>query len=155
MVPSIRFQTFFVQELKIVVDSWQFSMLLLYILWDDWPIFKFKSTATPGIGINPTKAWLSLLVNFKNSIGTWGHFTRTICNKILFLERMPQKRKECFSLLLKHLAWIEHQFFEWHKRFKEGREAVRDDESCERSKEVYTLELIDQRLRVRLTMLRF
>ena len=26
--------------------------------------------------------------------------------------------------------------FEWHKRFKEGRESVRDDERCERSKEV-------------------
>ena len=26
--------------------------------------------------------------------------------------------------------------FEWHKRFKEGRESVRDDESCGRSKEV-------------------
>ena len=25
--------------------------------------------------------------------------------------------------------------FEWHKRFKEGRESVRDDESCGRSKE--------------------
>ena len=23
---------------------------------------------------------------------------------------MPQKRKECFRLLLEHLAWIEHQF---------------------------------------------
>ena len=32
------FQTFFVQAFKIVVDSWKFSMLLLYILWDDWPI---------------------------------------------------------------------------------------------------------------------
>ena len=26
--------------------------------------------------------------------------------------------------------------FEWHKRFKEGRESVRDDERCRRSKEV-------------------
>ena len=26
--------------------------------------------------------------------------------------------------------------FEWHKRFKEGRESVRDDERCGRSKEV-------------------
>ena len=34
-----KFQTFFVQEFKIVVDSWKFSMLLLYILWDDWPSF--------------------------------------------------------------------------------------------------------------------
>ena len=28
--------------------------------------------------------------------------------------------------------------FEWHKRFKEGRESVRDDERCGRSKEVNT-----------------
>ena len=26
--------------------------------------------------------------------------------------------------------------FEWHKRFKEGRETVRDDEKCEWRKEV-------------------
>ena len=32
--------------------------------------------------------------------------------------------------------------FEWHKRFKEGRESVRDDERCERSKEVNTPDLI-------------
>ena len=29
---------FFVQAFKIVVHSWKFTMLLLYILWDDWPI---------------------------------------------------------------------------------------------------------------------
>ena len=29
---------------------------------------------------------------------------------------------------------------EWHKRFKEGRESVRDDERCGRSKEVNTPE---------------
>ena len=34
--------------------------------------------------------------------------------------------------------------FEWHKRFKEGRESVRDDEGCGRSKEVRTTELIGQ-----------
>ena len=33
-----KFPDFFVQSFKIVVDSWKFSMLLLYILWDDWPI---------------------------------------------------------------------------------------------------------------------
>ena len=43
--------------------------------------------------------------------------------------------------------------FESHKRFKESRESVRDDERCGRSKEVNTLELIGQRVRV--TMLRF
>ena len=47
--------------------------------------------------------------------------------------------------------------FEWHKRFKEGRESLRDDERCARSKEVNTPELIGQRVRVRVrvTMLRF
>ena len=37
-------------------------------------------------------------------------------------------------------AWV----FEWHKRFKEGRESVKDDERCGRNKEVRTPELISQ-----------
>ena len=44
--------------------------------------------------------------------------------------------------------------FQWHKRLKEGRESVRDDERCGRSKEVNRPELIGQRIRVRVTMLR-
>ena len=84
------------------------SMLLLYILWDDGPFFydfRFKWTVTAA----STKSWLSLLVNFKNQIWTWG---RTICNKTLVLnmEETPQKHMECFRLLFDHLAWIEHQF---------------------------------------------
>ena len=43
--------------------------------------------------------------------------------------------------------------FLWHKRFKEGRDSVRDNERCGRSKEVNTPQLIGQRVRV--TMLRF
>ena len=42
-----------------------------------------------------------------------------------------------------------------HKRFKEGRESVSDDERCGRSKEVNTPDLIGQCVRVRVTMLRF
>ena len=34
--------------------------------------------------------------------------------------------------------------FEWHKRFKEGRGSVRDDERCGMCKEVRTPELIGQ-----------
>ena len=44
---------------------------------------------------------------------------------------------------------------EWHKRVKEGKESVRDDERCGRSKVVNKPELIGQRVRVRVTMLRF
>ena len=45
--------------------------------------------------------------------------------------------------------------FEWHKRFKEGRESVRDDENFGRIKEVNTPELIGQRVRVGVTMMSF
>ena len=55
--------------------------------------FRFKWTATAGIGRYPTKSWLSQLVN-----------------PVLNLEKMPQKRMECFRLLFNHLAWIKHQF---------------------------------------------
>ena len=43
--------------------------------------------------------------------------------------------------------------FERHKRFKEGKEFVRDDEKCRRSKEVNRPELIGQMEKV--TMLKF
>ena len=47
--------------------------------------------------------------------------------------------------------------FEWHKRFKEGWESVRDDERFGRIKEINIPKLIGQRVRVtvRVTMLRF
>ena len=37
VVPSKGFQNFFVQAIKIVVDSWKFSILLLYdiAVWDE------------------------------------------------------------------------------------------------------------------------
>ena len=38
-VHTISFQTFFVWAFRIVVDSGKFTMLLIYILSDDWPIF--------------------------------------------------------------------------------------------------------------------
>ena len=45
---------------------------------------------------------------------------------------------DCFSCMNRASV------FEWHKRFKEGRESVRDEERCGRSKEVRTPELIGQ-----------
>ena len=38
------FPDFFVQAFKIIVDSWKFSMLSLYILWDDWPILMISGS---------------------------------------------------------------------------------------------------------------
>ena len=45
--------------------------------------------------------------------------------------------------------------FKWHKRFKEGRVSVRDDERHGKSKEVNTAELIGQRLGIGLLCIGF
>ena len=107
--------------------------------------FSFKWTATAGIGIHPTKAWLPQLVNFKNAIWTWGHFRRTICNNILFLTwKNATETHGMLQTAFGGSCMNQASVFEWHKRFKEGRQSVRDDERCGRSKEVSTPELIVQ-----------
>ena len=123
-------------------------MLLLFILWDDWPIFydfRFKWTATAPIGIHPIKPWLSQLVNFKSAIWTWGHFRRTIFIKILFeLGKDTTDTYEMLQTAFRASCMNRESVFDWHMRFKEGRESVRNDERCGRSKEVRTPELISQ-----------
>ena len=64
---------------------------------------------------------------------------------------MPQKSMTAFRPSCMNQSSV----FEWQWRFKQGRESVRDDERYGRSKEVNTPELIGQRVRVRVTMLRF
>ena len=58
------------------------------------------------------------------------------------LGKMPQKRilQTAFGPSCMYRASV----FEWHKRFKEGRDSVRDDERHGKSKEVRTPELIGQ-----------
>ena len=71
--------------------------------------FTFKWTATEAIGLHPTKAWLSQMVNFKNCRADTLEEQYAIK---LFQTWKKGHRKgiECFRLLLEHLAWIEHQF---------------------------------------------
>ena len=60
--------------------------------------------------------------------------------KVCFkLGKMPQKHTS-----FRPSGMNRASAFEWHKRFKEGRESVRDDVRCGRSKEVRTPELIGQ-----------
>ena len=97
-----------------------------------------------------TPYWLSQLMNFKNAIWTWGHFRRMIYT-IKFCFKLAKKATETYGILQTAfrpscMNWA--SVFEWHKRFKEGREPVRDDEKCGRSKEVNIPELIGQRVRV-------
>ena len=98
--------------------------------------FSFKWTATAAVGIHPTKAWLSQLVNFKNAIWTRGRFRRTICNKIVLnLEKNATETYGMLQTAFRPSCMKRASVFEWHKRFKEGRESVNNDERCGRSQE--------------------
>ena len=125
---------------KIIVDTWKFSMLLLYILWDDWPIFMISDSKEQlqqqleNALLKPDchSSWISKMqsgredtleeryaIKFcfklgKNSTETYGNLQTSF-------------RPSCMNLV---------SVFEWHKRFKEGREPVRDDERCGSSNEV-------------------
>ena len=114
VVPSISFQTFFVQAFKIVVDAWKFTMLLLYFLWDDWPIFMISGSKEQlqqqleYILLKPDchSWWIS-----KMQSGREDTLEEQYAIKVCFkLGKMPQIRMECFRILFDHLAWIEHQF---------------------------------------------
>ena len=39
-----KFPDFFVLAFRIIVHTWELSMLLLYILWDDWRIFMISAS---------------------------------------------------------------------------------------------------------------
>ena len=152
---SISFQTFLFRHLKLS-DTLENSLCYCYRSYEMTDQdFIFRWTTTAGIGIHPTKAWLSQLVNFKNAIWTWGHFRRTIWNKILNLEKNATETYGMLQTAFGPSCMNRASVFEWQKRFKEGTESVRDDERCGRSKEVNTPELIGQSVRVRVTMLRF
>ena len=117
-------------------------MFLLYILWDDWPIIMIP-------GCNEQLEQQLEYTLLKPDCHSWWiskmqygreeeRYAIVFC--FLNLEKMPQKRMECFRLLLEHLAWIEHRFL---SGIRDSRKAgsLRDDE---RSKEVNTPELIGQ-----------
>ena len=51
---------------------------------------------------------------------------------------------DLYLIMLSVKQGVKYHFLEWHRRFKEVRESVRDDERCGGSKEVRTPELIGQ-----------
>ena len=158
MICSV-FNKFFVQAFKIVVDSWKFTMLLLYILWDDWPIFMISALnqqLQQQLEYTLLKSdyhswWISKMQSGReDTLEEW--------YAIKFCFKLGKKATEMYGMLQTAFGascMNRASVFEWHKRFKEGRESVRDDERCGRSKEVNTPALIGQKVRVRVTMLRF
>ena len=86
-------------------------MLLLYILWDDWPISGSNEQLQHEFEYTVLKPychsrWISKMQSGReDTLEEW--YAIKFCFK---LRKMSQKRMECFRLLFDHLAWIEHQF---------------------------------------------
>ena len=134
-------------------------MLLLYILWNHWPIFMIS-------GLNEQLQQQLEYTLLKSDCQSWfiskmqsGHEdTLEERYAIKFCFKLGKKATEMYGMLqtaFQPSFMNRASVFEWHKRFKEGRESMKDDERCRRSKEVNTIELIGQKVRVRVTMLRF
>ena len=161
VVPSISFQPFFVQAFRIVIDSWKFSMWLLYILWHDWPIFMISAS-------NEQLRQQLEYTLLKHDCHSWWiskmHSGREDILEeryaIKFCFKLGKNTKETYGMLqtaFQPSCMNRASVFEWHKRFKQGTESVSDDEMCGKSKEINRPELIGQRVRVtvRVTMLGF
>ena len=155
-VHTVSFQTFIVWTFKFVVDSWKFSMLLQYILWDDWLIFMIS-------GSNEQRHQELEYTLLKPDCHSWWiskmqFDTLEDRYAIKFCFKLWKNATETYGMLqtaFRPFCMNQASVFDWHKRFKEGRESVRDDERCVRSEEINRPELIGQRVRVRVTMLRF
>ena len=123
-------------------------MLLLYILWDDWPIFMISASN------EQLQQQLEYTQLKPDSHSWWISKMQSGCDNTLkerysikFYFKLRKNATEMYGMLQTAfwpscMNWA--SVFEWHKRFKEGRESVRDDERCGRSKEVRTPELIGQ-----------
>ena len=89
-------------------------MLLLYILWDDWPIFIIsgsKEQLQQQLEYTLLKSdyhswWISKMQSGREDT-LEERYVIKFCSKH---GKMPQKHMECFILFSHHLAWIEHQF---------------------------------------------
>ena len=86
-------------------------MLLLYILWDDWPISDLNERLQQQLECTLLKPdcpswWIS-----KMQSGCEDSLEERYAIKFCFKlgKKTPQKRMECFRLLFDHLAWMEHQ----------------------------------------------
>ena len=145
------FQTFFVWAFKIVIDSWK---LLLYTLWDDWPISMISGSneqLQQQLECTLLKPdchcwWISKMQSGRENT-LEERYAIKFCFKLG--KNVTETMYGMLQTAFRPSCMNRVSVFEWHKRFKEGKESVRDDERCGRRREVDTTELISQRLRVR------
>ena len=145
-VPSISFQTCFVRAFKIVVDFGKFSMLLLYSLWDDSPISMISGSneqLQQQLEYTLLKPYCHSWWISKMQSGREDTLEERYAIKFCF--KLGKNATETYGMLQTAFGASclnRGSVFEWHKRFSEGMDSVRDDERCGRSKEVRTPDLI-------------
>ena len=105
-----KFPDIFVLAFKIVVDSWKFSILLLYMKWDDWPIFMI-------LGSNEQLQQDLEYTLLKPDCHSWwiskmqsGREEERYAINLCFKLGNATETYEMLQLLFDHFAWIEHQF---------------------------------------------
>ena len=134
-------------------------MLLLYILWNDWPIFMIS-----GLNEHLQQELEYTLLNpdchswWNSKVQSGREDTLEERYAIKFCFKLEKNFTETYRMLqtaFRPSCMNRASVFEWHKKFKEARESVGDVERCGTSKDVNTPELIGQRVRVRFTMLSF
>ena len=134
MVHSISFHTFLVHAFEIVVDSWKFTISLLYSLWHDRPIFMIsasKEQLQQELEYTLLKPDCHRWRISKMQSGRANILEERYAIKFCF--KLGKNATETYGML--HTAFgafcmNRESVFEWHKRFKEGRESVWDDERC-------------------------
>ena len=112
-------------------------MLLLYMLWDDWPLFIISGSNEllqqqleyTLLEQDCHSWWIS-----KMQSGREDTLKERYAIKVCF--KLGKNSTESYEMLQTDFGascmnWA--SVFEWHKRFKEGTESVRDDEICGRS----------------------
>ena len=120
-----KFPDIFVQVFKIVVDSWKFTMLLLYILRDDWPIFMISGSnqqlqqQLEYTLLKPHchNSWISKMQSGREN-------TLEEQYAIKFCFKLGKNATETYGMLqtaFRSSCINRASVFEWHKRFKEGR----------------------------------
>ena len=116
---------FFVQAFKIAEDSWKFIMLLLYILWDDGPVFMISAS-------NEQLQQQLEYTLLKPDCHSWwiskmqsDNLEERYAIKLCF--KLGKNATEMYGMLqtaFRRSCMNRASVFEWYKRFKEGRESV-------------------------------
>ena len=150
---SISFQTFFVWAFKIVVDAWKFGILLLYILWDNWPIFRIPHSneqLQQQLEYTLLKPdchcwWISKMQSGReDTLEEW--------YAIKFCFKFAKNATEMYGMLQTAFWTVLHEssISFWVALEIQGRHGVSEGwwDVCGTSKEVNTPDLIGQRVRV-------